>query len=109
MEDGVFNLIKAAADKKEAPSEFDFLLDGDLCQMSAQKEFLIDNGIEIRQQNVYPAIKNIDVGKSLTIIYQYCIPGWWNYLEHYLKYKICTKEEYNEKLDKQIKREKCHE
>ena len=77
---------------------FDFFLDGDLNQMRQQREFLDRNGIETRQNNVYPCLRASDVKEALTLIWNNRVPGWWHYEKHYVENNICTKEEFLSRL-----------
>lgn len=87
-------LLKSAIDKKRVPEEFTFLLSGDLNQMSNQRSHLISIGLDVRQTDVYPAIKKEDVLVALRSIYKNRIPGWWNYEKECLQYEICTLQEF---------------
>lgn len=76
-----------------------YLLDGDLNQMAIQKSELRARGIKVSQVNVYPAFDTEeDFRKALQAIWNYQIEGWWNYKSEFLKYGICTKEQYADKL-----------
>ena len=78
--------------------EFTFYLDGDLCQMSNQRWFLSECGVEVRQNNVYPCLRQKDVPRALTLIWQRKCDGWWHYKEKYVQYGICTEEEFYNRL-----------
>ena len=77
-----------------------FLLNGDLNQMSTQRTFLLSRGFEVLQNNVYPSIKQDDVKRALTLIWEQNIVGWWNYREKLEELGICTKEEFKIKINK---------
>jgi hypothetical protein len=100
--DGVLSLLGHAINKEQSSSEYTFYLNGDLCQMSEQKIFLVDRGFDVGQSNVYPILKQEDVPAALKLIYDINIPGWWNYLEEYKKYKICSEKEFNNKLSEAV-------
>ena len=70
------------------------LNDGDLNQMGLQKRSLKDAGFEITQEDVFPVVKKDDIEKALLHLYLNKIEGWWNYEDRYIKYGICTKEEF---------------
>lgn len=77
-----------------------YLLDGDLNQMSIQKSKLLERGIKIEQQDVYPAISSeSEYVKALQIIWNSKIEGWWNYKTQFLKYEICTDEQFKNGFD----------
>ena len=92
------NLLRAAIDK-EKNQEYSFFLDGDLNQMSVQRSFLNKHGIETKQNNVYPCLKEEDVSKSLKLIWEFEVDGWWHYKKEYVKYNICTEEEFINRLN----------
>jgi len=95
---GIFNLIQSGANNNEAPEEFTFSLSGDLCQMSAQKNVLLNSGIAVGQNNVYPVIKEADKERSFQIIWDTKTDGWWHYEEYYIKFDICSKDEFRKEL-----------
>lgn len=76
----------------------DFYLNGDLCQMSAQKKHLSNNGFSVGQVDVYPTLKQEDVGDALNEIWQFKIDGWWNYKTAFIDHNICTEKEFKEAL-----------
>jgi len=90
----------------EASKEFDFSLRGDLGQMGSQRSFLVEMNIQVQQNNVYPVIRDCDVKKALTLIYQSKIEGWWNYDDEYKKFGICSKETFKKELHDQVKENK---
>lgn len=90
-------LIQSAI-KNERNEEYKFFLEGDLCQMSTQREFLNSRGIKTRQNNVYPCLKESDVPKAMYLIWNNRVEGWWHYEELYVKHSICTKEEFRARL-----------
>lgn len=75
-----------------------FYLDGDLNQLSKQRRFLLNRGIEVVNSNVYPTVAQEDVYIALKLIWDNNVEGWWHYKEEYLKHLICTKKEFNIKL-----------
>ena len=74
--------------------EYKFFCQGDLCQMAAQKNFLNSRGISTFQKDVYPCIKKSDLKTALELIYNHYVDGWWHYEDEYVKYGICTSEEF---------------
>lgn len=94
------DLIKSGINNSKSSEEYNFFLDGDLSQMSKQKNFLNENGIVTQQRNVYPCLKEEDVKKALTLIWNKNCPGWWHYQNKYVEYGICTKEDFQSKLNK---------
>ena len=69
-------------------------LKGDLCQMGAQGSFLEKRGLSLRRSDVYQIVHPEDVEKALRAIWIEKIEGWWHYEESYIKYDICTAEEF---------------
>lgn len=88
----MFNLIDLAVNN-ESNKEFTFFLEGDLNQMSTQRQFLNNRGIITKQNNVYPCLKEEDVPKALKLILVNRIEGWWHYKDKYIKHNLCTEEE----------------
>lgn len=80
--------------------KFSFFLDGDLSQMGRQRVFLNSRGIETKQNNVYPCLRDSDVPRALALIWSYHVEGWWHYKEEYVKYSICSEEAFNNRLKK---------
>ena len=75
MSGGVFSLLCSAAGdaKGECNQEYGFLLEGDLCQMSTQEDFLRAHGFDVARRNrdvVYSSKHNGDASKI-----SYC-PTW---------------------------------
>lgn len=77
---------------------------GDLHQMGVQELFLRQHGFNVHQVDVFPAIKTkeeyID---ALKAIYRNYVDGWWNYKDHYVRYGICTEEEFKKKFTASMK------
>ena len=74
--------------------------DGDLLQMSAQKEFLRGYGIDVGQSDVYPVVySEEDFKRSLELIWAGRVEGFWHYKAKYIEYGICTSEQFDEKLN----------
>jgi hypothetical protein len=72
-----------------------YLLDGDLNQMSIQKSKLLTKGITIEQHDIYPAISSQeDYVRALRVIWYDKIEGWWNYKGQFIKYGICSEEQF---------------
>ena len=72
-----------------------YLLDGDLNQMSIQKEKLLEKGLPVSQIDVYPAFDSkIDYLRALKMIWNDKIEGWWNYKNELVKNEICTNEQF---------------
>lgn len=91
------NLLQSAIND-EKNTDFTFFLSGDLCQMSNQRRFLNENGIETKQNNVYPCLMQKDISKALTLIWTLKCDGWWHYRDNYILYGICTEEDFNNRL-----------
>ncbi len=96
---GIYDLIESAARNENANSDYTFFLDGDLCQMSNQKDFLRKKGFSVDQRNVYPVLKEEDVKKALELIWSTKTDGWWHYKGKYVELGICTAEEYLKVLE----------
>jgi len=95
---GVFNLL-ATANKAEASDEYTFYLSGDLSQMAEQDSFLKSQGFSLGRSDVYPLLKECDVPRALNLIYECKVTGWWNYKDRYVKYNICTVDEFKKALE----------
>lgn len=90
------SLIGAAIDK-ERNEDYTFFLSGDLNQMSIQKSFLNNIGIETKQNDVYPCVKEVDKSAALKAIWDNRVEGWWHYKDEYVKYSICTEKEFKDR------------
>lgn len=96
LEPGVAGLMMAAGSR---PREgFKFFLDGDLCQMSKQKEFLRNKGFAVDQSDVYPVLRESDGPRAMKLIWKHKVEGWWTYKRRYFEFGICTEEEFKEAL-----------
>ena len=90
--DGVLNLIGSHGTRDEG---YKFLFDGDLCQMSAQKEFLHSRQFEIGQCGVYPAVKDQETfDRAIKAIWENRVKGWWNYKDKLITLQACTHDEF---------------
>jgi hypothetical protein len=89
----MFNLLSSAINN-ESNKDYSFFLRGDLCQMTTQRSFLSNRGFDLKQNNVYPCLKQCDVKNALTAIWTYKPEGWWHYVDEYVEYDICTKEDF---------------
>lgn len=98
-------LIQAKKDEKH--KDYSIWLEGDLCQMSAQNEFLIAHGISVKFNNVYPCVRPCDKKKTFQLFWDYKCDGWWHYFREYEELEICTKEEFQRALDIQCERSKA--
>ena len=72
----------------------DLYLQGDLNQMSIQRQFLTSIGYRLEQCDVYPVVKKEDVIKALSVIWCSRTEGWWHYKDEFIKYGICTEKDY---------------
>lgn len=80
-----------------------YSLQGDLCQMLAQKKAMDLYGVPYIMQDVYPTIEgDNDYKRALIIIWDDRIEGWWHYKEEYVRFGICSEEEFNTRLHKQV-------
>ena len=76
-----------------------FTFQGDLNQMSAQDRFLRSRGFKVGRRDVYPGVySETDFKAALTLIFQQRVAGWHHYNKEYVKYGICTNEEYRSAL-----------
>jgi hypothetical protein len=89
----MLDLLNSAAND-ERNKDYTFFLSGDLSQMSTQRSFLSSRGFDLKQNNVYPCLKEEDVEKALKLIWEQRVEGWWHYEDRYVKHGICTKEEF---------------
>ena len=79
----------------------DLYLRGDLNQMANQRQFISKNDIDLTQVDVYPVVGKSNVIQALSLIWLHSAPGWWHYKDEYIKYGICTNEDFKAKLKKQ--------
>ncbi len=94
-ETGTLGLLAHAINGARCLEEYTFSLNGDLATMSAQKSFLMHrHGFDIGQSDVYPRLKEKDIIPALTIIWNSRFQGYWLYHDEYIKYGICTEEEW---------------
>jgi hypothetical protein len=92
-----------------APQGFDFYIQGDLNQMGLQRKHLQTRCfIEVQQSDVRPVIKQEDVKRALTSIFNNKIEGWWHYIDKYIELEICTKEQFDEELKLSVERAANH-
>lgn len=96
---GVINILEQAK-KNERHEKYSVYLDGDLCVMSAQSEFLKTHGVDVQFNNVYPCVRECDKEKTFKLLWEYKCEGWWLYQKQYAELGICTKEEFKETLSK---------
>lgn len=76
-----------------------FTLDGDLSQMANQETFLRNAGFRVGRIDVYPGLYTEEDHKAaLKMIWDNRVDGWWHYDKDYLKYGICTKEQFDTRL-----------
>ena len=88
------------ANAGKSDSNFKYLLsEGDLCQMSSNKEFLQRSGFKIGQVDVYPALQTEkEYIEALNLFYIHRVNGWWNYRRQFVEYGICTDDEFKGKF-----------
>lgn len=97
---GVLDLLENSKTAK-ASEEYTFFLRGDLNQMSTQKSFLINQGFDVGQTNVYPVLKSCDVTRALKLIYENKVDGWGQYSKECINRGICTTVEFTQELKRQ--------
>lgn len=90
--------LLTSAVNNESNKEYTFSLNGDLCQMSAQRTFLNNRGIVTKQNNVYPCVRECDIKQALELIWKFKVEGWWHYEEKYIEFGICSKDEFRNRL-----------
>ena len=90
----------AQASLDERNEDYSICLDGDLCQMSAQANFLRSHGIDVKFNNVYPCVRPCDKEKVFKLIWDRKCDGWWHYQKEYAELGICDKEEFKETLNR---------
>jgi hypothetical protein len=84
-----------------------YSLQGDLCQMFTQKKAMDLYEVPYIMQDVYPTIEGEkDYKRALVIIWDDRIEGWWHYKEDYVRYGICSAEEFDTRLHKQVESKK---
>ena len=101
VDPGVLGLMSSAVAGATAQG-YTFTLEGDLCQMSTQKQFLQGRGFDVGQDDVYPCLKPEDKERALKMIWEGRVEGWWHYLKQYEKFNICTEEEFRVALKTEI-------
>jgi hypothetical protein len=96
---GVMDLLGSAG---RSNHKIRYLLNGDLCQMSAQDRFLRNCGMEVGRSDVYPGFATQEeYDKAITKIWEFRVDGWWHYETHLVELKLCTHEEFLVALDVQ--------
>lgn len=78
-----------------------YTLDWDLHQIGVMRKFLNSQGLRVVSNNVYPGFekeREEDFKNALQLLYQNRIEWWWNQRSNLIKYKICTNDEFIEKL-----------
>jgi hypothetical protein len=78
-----------------------FHLNGDLKQMATQMVVLKERGIKVEVDGGIPFVEEKDYHRALLIIWVNAIHGWWNYKDDFLKYAICTEEQFMKRLKKE--------
>lgn len=73
-------------------------LDGDLNQMYTQMEVLKRRGISVTVNGGIPIVNDVDYERSIRVIYENYVIGWWNYRDDLISLGICTKEEFMKRL-----------
>lgn len=96
----IYDLIANACRDKDGNNYKDYSvhLTGDLCQMSAQHDFLRNHGISVRLSNVYPCIRPCDEKRVFELIWLYKCEGWWHYMDQYVRLGICTEQQFKDYL-----------
>lgn len=96
---GALNMLQQAL-RDETHKDHSVYLRGDLCQMSAQANFLTSHGVDVKFNNVYPCVKPCDEEKTFKLLWKFKLEGWWHYDNQYIELSICTKEEFEKALHK---------
>jgi len=92
----IADLLMSAVNKVEvSKKEFNFYLQGDLCQMGLQKSFLLEHDFIVEQSDVYPVLNEADVPKALTLLFENKIEGWWHYKKELSELGITSEEPSN--------------
>lgn len=73
-------------------------LNGDLNQMYTQMDFLRQRGISVNVNGGIPIINANDFERSIRLIYENRVIGWWNYKDELVSFGICTEEEFMDRL-----------
>lgn len=95
----MLDLIEAAIND-ENNQEYSFYLEGDLSQMSTQKNFLQKEGFSTKQNNVYPCLQQKDVKPALELIWKHRVEGWWHYKKKYVELGICEAADFDQRLQR---------
>lgn len=69
-------------------------LTGDLGQMGTMSDALSQAGFDVRHWDAYPVLLHDDIIPGLRYLWDHRVPGWWNQRESFIKYGICTAEEF---------------
>lgn len=77
-------------------------LQGDLCQMYKQMDFLERKGLEVLIEGGIPYVKKDWYEYAVREIYETGITGWWNYKDDLISFNICTVEEFKKRLERQV-------
>lgn len=78
----------------------DLTIRGDLLQFWAQENKLSRMGISCKRSDVYRIIPADKVIEALTIIWVNQVEGWWHYKEEFIKYDICSAEDWKKGFEK---------
>jgi len=86
----------------------DYVLNqGDLHQLGVQELFLRQQGFNVKQVDMLPALTTKEEYiRALRAIYNQYVEGWWNYQYQCVRYGICTEDEFKQKFKSYMQRRK---
>jgi len=71
-------------------------------------EWKIKDQVKVELSEKFPVVKQLweeseeEFKKALKLIWGFRTDGWWHYEDQYIKYEICTKDEFWAALNKQV-------
>lgn len=102
---GVLGLMSGANHARN--TDYKFYMDGDLCQMSKQDDFLREQGFDVGRNDVYPCLRTQEeFDRAIKLIYDREVEGWWHYDKRLVEIKHCTQEQFSAKLNAYCEQQK---
>lgn len=89
------NVISLLAQAHRQDPRILVTLNGDLLQMSRQANFLRQRGFEVTVSGGIPGLVSEDDAKrAFKLLWDCKVEGWWNSQYEFVKYGICSQEEF---------------
>lgn len=86
---------------RETPGYNIIVGSGDLNQMMEQRLFLQRRGFDVRNADVYPAVASeAEAARALAAMWQARVDGWWNMEHLFTRHGACTRQEFEEALQR---------